>query len=155
MVLLFTCRLTFNKSYEKGHVMSVVKKGLMTGEEIAKEYSSNYANTKVFFVLDSKQGTAGSYKKLCCRLLWIVIKIYLLHVYLLYSINTCITLSALGKQFLDRQYQMHPHPSYLLGHLFNQSDWMKNCMVQEKKLPKECHIWKFQEGEGLVKESIT
>ena len=63
---LFTCliwfcfslkwRLTFIKSYAKGHTMSPVKHGLMSGDELVEYFSTSHSSTKVFFVLDSRPG---------------------------------------------------------------------------------------------------
>lgn len=50
------CRLTFIKSNSKGHAMADIKHGLMSGEELVKEFSTNHAKTNVFFVLDDTPG---------------------------------------------------------------------------------------------------
>lgn len=50
------CRLTFIKASEKGHAMPDIKHGLMSGEELVVEYSTNHAKTNVFFVLDNIPG---------------------------------------------------------------------------------------------------
>ena len=42
--------LTFIKSYDRGHSMAPIKKGLMSGEEITKSYSSAHKK-KIYFYL--------------------------------------------------------------------------------------------------------
>lgn len=47
-----TCRLTFIKSYNKGHAMVNIHSGLMSGDELVNEFSTAHSATKIFFVLD-------------------------------------------------------------------------------------------------------
>ncbi|KAK2546728.1 hypothetical protein P5673_033635 [Acropora cervicornis] len=42
--------LTFIKSYERGHAMATIKKGLLNGEEIVRHYSSSHKR-KIYFHL--------------------------------------------------------------------------------------------------------
>ena len=40
----------------KGHAMTVLKKGLISGNELVEEFSSQNSNTEVFFLFDPTPG---------------------------------------------------------------------------------------------------
>ncbi|XP_067047828.1 uncharacterized protein [Acropora muricata] len=49
--------LTFIKSYERGHAMATIKKGLLNGEEIVRHYSSSHKR-KIYFHLQPTAATS-------------------------------------------------------------------------------------------------
>ncbi|KAL9987830.1 hypothetical protein ACROYT_G002199 [Oculina patagonica] len=51
-------RITFIKSNNKGHAMDDIRHGLMSGDDLVKEYSTNHAKTNVYFVLDDLAATS-------------------------------------------------------------------------------------------------
>ena len=54
------CRLTFIKSYDSGHSMPTVAKGLLSGEELLRHFSSGGKKKKVYFLFEESGMTVGS-----------------------------------------------------------------------------------------------
>ena len=52
--------MTFIKSYDSGHSMPTVSKGLLSGEELLRHFSSGGKKKKVYFLFEESGMTVGS-----------------------------------------------------------------------------------------------
>ena len=91
------CRLTFIKSYDSGHSMPTVAKGLLSGEELLRHFSSGGKKKKVYFLFEESGMTVGSASCHDCFSTSVCMQRDLFHLFQLFFSRICSCFLSSGR----------------------------------------------------------